>query len=299
MTLDQLQYFHAAAKYEHIGKAAQAIRISPSAVSGAVASLEDELGCSLFERRLQRIRLTQHGKRLKEHCERLFAQVQSIRDDLQEGAPRFHGNYRLGASPFLAKTLLAPAWFKLQKDFPDLTCEISSMHTGRVVSEIAQGLMDFGLCFSPQSHPELEQSVLHRGTLKIAVRKGHSILRLPRSEQFLALSRLPATLHKSSPGVDVCETHPIFSRFEIQPQVQVLFDSDDQAISKLLSSDSWALLPGLVIESTQGKLQSLATPKGWDAPYTVSLVHRRLHGDSPIVAAVKEVLLKSLVRRVK
>ena len=61
MTLDQLRYFLAAARFEHIGKAAQSVSISPSAISTAIAALEDELGCELFRREGKSIVLNVSG----------------------------------------------------------------------------------------------------------------------------------------------------------------------------------------------------------------------------------------------
>ena len=51
MKLDQLTYFLEAARHEHIGKAAKAVAISPSAISHSISALEKELGRPLFKKR--------------------------------------------------------------------------------------------------------------------------------------------------------------------------------------------------------------------------------------------------------
>ena len=48
MNFDQLRYFVETARFEHIGKAAKSVAISPSAISHAIANLEDELGLDPF-----------------------------------------------------------------------------------------------------------------------------------------------------------------------------------------------------------------------------------------------------------
>ena len=80
MTLDQLRYFHEAARFQHVGKAARFVHISPSAVSAAIAALEAELDCKLFDRQGKTIALTDQGKLLKERAEKLLEQVSGIKE---------------------------------------------------------------------------------------------------------------------------------------------------------------------------------------------------------------------------
>src|SRR5262245_37810813 len=106
MTLDQLRYFQEAARYQHVGKAALAARISPSAVSGAVRALEEELGCALFERRGKAVFLTAAGRRLQTAAARLLAQAGALREAVHGQPAGLAGEYRLGASHFLASRVL-------------------------------------------------------------------------------------------------------------------------------------------------------------------------------------------------
>src|SRR4051812_10229155 len=102
MTLDQLRYFSAAAKYEHIQKAAQSIPISASVISQAVMTLEEELNCKLFLREKKKIRLTQQGVRLLALATEVFGKVDSIQFELTQKHLPLSGHYRIGASHFLA-----------------------------------------------------------------------------------------------------------------------------------------------------------------------------------------------------
>src|SRR4051812_42523995 len=102
MTLDQLRYFYEAARFEHVGKAAKFVHISPSAISASIATLESELDCQLFDRLGKSIVLTENGKKLKEEAEKIFDQVASIQTNVRGKAGHLSGDYRLGASHFLA-----------------------------------------------------------------------------------------------------------------------------------------------------------------------------------------------------
>jgi len=292
MTLDQMKYFLEAAKFQHIGKAAKSLSISPSAISSGVTALESELGVSLFERQGKKIRLSDQGHYLRVKLERIFDDLAATELCLKANNSSMTGTYRLGASPFLSRHLLAPAWFSLQKKHSDLVGEFSSLHTARVVSDVLAGNLDLGLCFSPFRHPDLSQYDIAHGQLKIAVRKAHPLLK--DRECFKKLSDYPAAFHKPSPGVNLCVNHPIFDSYGINPKVSCLFDSDEIAIENLVSSNSWALLPDVVIEEFSGEVRELPVPKGWDAPYTISIIIRTHRESNHVLKLLKENLMKKL-----
>src|SRR3546814_12977941 len=62
MTLDQLRIFVAVAEREHVTQAARALNLTQSAVSAAIATLEDRHGAHLFDRVGRGIALTEAGR---------------------------------------------------------------------------------------------------------------------------------------------------------------------------------------------------------------------------------------------
>jgi LysR family glycine cleavage system transcriptional activator len=60
--LDALRVFDAAARAQSFAKAAEALHLTPSAVSHRIKALEDLLGARLFERRVRAVRLTAAGQ---------------------------------------------------------------------------------------------------------------------------------------------------------------------------------------------------------------------------------------------
>ena len=63
-SLNALRCFEAAARLENFSRAAEALCLTHGAISRAVRTLEEELGCALFERRGQRVFLSEAGRRL-------------------------------------------------------------------------------------------------------------------------------------------------------------------------------------------------------------------------------------------
>src|SRR3546814_1957354 len=62
MTLDQLRIFVAVAEREHVTQAARALNLTQSAVSAAIATLEDRHGAHLFDRVGRGITLPEAGR---------------------------------------------------------------------------------------------------------------------------------------------------------------------------------------------------------------------------------------------
>jgi len=62
---------------------ARELFLTQSAVSHAIKSLEQELGCRLFDRLGRKARPTPAGQRLLEHADRILAEMQRARADVQ------------------------------------------------------------------------------------------------------------------------------------------------------------------------------------------------------------------------
>ena len=67
MNLSQLNYFKKLAEVLHYTRAAQELFITQPTLSGAISSLEKELGAPLFERNGRSVLLTPYGEVFYEH----------------------------------------------------------------------------------------------------------------------------------------------------------------------------------------------------------------------------------------
>jgi DNA-binding transcriptional LysR family regulator len=295
MTLDQLRYFLAAARFEHVGRAARSVAISPSAISTAISTLEAELGCRLFRREAKSIILNDQGKYLRAELEAVFDHLSTIRKNLQGAATAIQGTYRLGASHSLATRVLARAWISLQREHAKLDGELCSMPTAMALREVVEGTIDLALVFSPLRHPELREFGLYEGQLVIMVRRGHPVLREPARTRLRSISAYPAMLHMAAPGVEICEVHPMFEKFGIAPKIRCLWESDDQAVESVMHSDSWAMVPDYITRSVGTKVATLPVPRGWVAPYTIAAVTRPHRADNQTLLLLIERMRAVLV----
>ena len=75
MTLEQLRIFVAVAEREHVTRAADALRLTQSAVSAAIAALEAHSRLPLFHRVGRRIELSVEGRFFLEEARSLLARA--------------------------------------------------------------------------------------------------------------------------------------------------------------------------------------------------------------------------------
>ena len=104
--------------------AGDALAMSQSGVSRAVARLEARLGIRLFERTTRSVRLTDEGRRFHEQVMPLIAALQEATADAQGGATAIRGRLRVNVDPFFSRLILGPALGGFLERHPDLEVEL-------------------------------------------------------------------------------------------------------------------------------------------------------------------------------
>jgi DNA-binding transcriptional LysR family regulator len=99
--LDAMRAFVAVADRGGFAEAARRLRLSPAAVTRAVAALEDRLGLVLFHRTTRSVRLTERGAIYLKTCRQILA-------DIEDGERRARGQ---DAAPRGLLTIAAPILF--------------------------------------------------------------------------------------------------------------------------------------------------------------------------------------------
>jgi DNA-binding transcriptional LysR family regulator len=134
MTPDQLLTFATVAEYGNISHAADALNLSQPAVSGQLRLLQEEFGEPLYRRQGRGIRLTEAGRQLVAHAERLrtvYRQAHAYRDALR-GLER--GALRIGASTTPASYLLPYLIAEFHQRYPEISIHTLDGNTGEIVA---------------------------------------------------------------------------------------------------------------------------------------------------------------------
>ncbi len=98
-----LRYFRAIAHEGSLTKAARHLKLSQSALSVQLRSLEENLGQPLFERKHKALVLTEAGRIALEYADSIFRNGEELTDLLQNRAKRSRSFLRVGAASNLSR----------------------------------------------------------------------------------------------------------------------------------------------------------------------------------------------------
>jgi DNA-binding transcriptional LysR family regulator len=125
MKLSQLRILVAVAEYENFSEAALQLEMSQSAVSHAIATLEDHLGVILFSRGRHGARLTPVGKRIVEHARVIVNRVEEIAKEAESAKGLKGGQVRIASFRSVATHILPQAIAEFHRRFPSIAVHLT------------------------------------------------------------------------------------------------------------------------------------------------------------------------------
>jgi len=163
--LRRLRALRAVADHGTLAAAADALHLTPSAVSQQLSALERELGHALLEPAGRSVRLTAAARVLLNHADALFAQLERLQGELaaQDEAPR--GEVRIAAFPTALAGLLAPAARPLRATAPAITLRVQEAETDEAVAMILARDVDLILGMECSAAPRRDDTRFHREEL--------------------------------------------------------------------------------------------------------------------------------------
>ncbi|HEX2298114.1 MAG TPA: LysR family transcriptional regulator [Pseudonocardiaceae bacterium] len=141
LELRRLHLLHQFALRGSITATAAAVGYSPSAVSQQLAALERETGAALLERSARSAVLTDAGRTLAAHANRVLSAVEAAEADLASLDTDLAGRIVIGVIPTTA-TLLAPALADLQGRHPRLEIELRQAGTREALNSLRTRELD-------------------------------------------------------------------------------------------------------------------------------------------------------------
>lgn len=168
ISLKQLRYFSAVARFDHFGKAAEYCNVTQPALSMQVRELESDLGLKLFERRQQGAQLTDIGEEVLARAQQILAAVRDLDDFAHHRSEVLTGRLRLGVIPSLAPYVLPPLLPLLRDKYRDLDLRIRETQTETLVDELIDGQLDVLLLALPIEHAEIMTATLFEDRFLLA-----------------------------------------------------------------------------------------------------------------------------------
>ena len=147
MDIRDLEYFLACCKARSFTAAAREVHIVQSAMSLAIARLEQDLGVPLFDRTATPIALTEQGAALQSAAQRILDAVQAARDEVAAASGQVRGTVTLGSTLHTGRLDLADVLSEVRERHPAVVVQLRQFNTGSagLVNAVRDGTVDIAL----------------------------------------------------------------------------------------------------------------------------------------------------------
>jgi len=145
LNLRQIEAFKAVIENGTVSRAALVLSISQPAMSKLIAHFEADTGLKLFDREKGRLAPTDHGMRLYEEIDRIFAGVRQVENAAEAIRREERGQLAVGVMPALSGTFIQRATMGFLKDRPNVFCSVQSLSSHRIADWLATRKLDVGL----------------------------------------------------------------------------------------------------------------------------------------------------------
>lgn len=251
----RLKVFQSVAKNLSFTKASQELFVSQPAITKHIQELEAAYQTRLFDRQGSRISLTEAGKLLLEHCERILEDYKRLEYEMHLLHNEYTGGLKLGASTTVAQYVLPPLLASFIGKFPHVNLSLLNGNSREIEAALQEHRIDLGFVEGVFRLPNIKYTTFLKDELVAVVRTG-SKLAIGEEITPEELLHLPLVLRERGSG-----TLDVFERALQQHNIKL---SSLQVLMYLGSTESiklfwsirivWGLFPSvpLLVNCIQG-----------------------------------------------
>jgi len=191
MTLQQLEYFLAAAEHRSFSAAAQALHMAQPSLSDQIRRLEAELGSPLFVRGRRGLALTEAGRLLLPQAEGTLAAARAAADSVREVRELTAGTATFGTFGNAPYYLLSDLVQDFRTRYPEVRVRLIGQNSSEVADAVRDGHLEAGLIVLPIDdrglaiRPAIDDDLLYLSADPERVREPMTIERLAQAPLIL------------------------------------------------------------------------------------------------------------------
>ena len=203
LDLNLLKVFEAAYREQHLGRAAQSLRLTPSAVSHALRRLRLQLGDPLFVRDGRRMLPTPACQRLAPPLLEALAQLRQLLQQRERFDPgQARQAFHVGM-PYAIEAMLLPAIYRLLRErAPQATLSSVAYERRELGRTLAAGQLDIAIDVALPAAEPVRHAALLQEPFCIAVCTGHPLKRRPTLPLYLAAQHVAVSGRASGAVVE-------------------------------------------------------------------------------------------------
>lgn len=201
----RLKVFQSVARNLSFTKASQELFVSQPAITKHIQELETCYQVRLFDRQGSKISLTEAGKLLLEHSDKILDCYRKLEYEMHLLHNEYVGELRLGASTTISQYVLPPLLAKFVTKYPKVNLSLLSGNSREIEVALQEHRIDMGLVEGVVRFPNLKYTTFLQDEL-VAVVNTRSGLSLPEEILPVELANVPLVLRERGSGtLDVFE----------------------------------------------------------------------------------------------
>lgn len=185
-----MNYFVQAAKTLNFTQAAKECYISQTAISLAIAKLEDELGFLLFERNNRVIGLTEAGKEFYNWASQILHSYNNAVKRCENIAKGYSGDISVAFPSFFDGLFFMPQLKDFKNRYPEVQIRILTVSPNDMLEALKSGEIDAAICWPYDFLADDELTVYELCNMNL-------ILAVNSKHPFASMERIPAELMKN------------------------------------------------------------------------------------------------------
>jgi DNA-binding transcriptional LysR family regulator len=164
--LGGVSVFSAVVECGSFARASEALGISASGVSHAIARLETRMEVRLIERTSRAMSLTDEGRRFYERVRPSLEEIEDAAADASVSTVKVRGRLKVNVDPYISRMLLAGRLGTFLDAYPDLALElIAREHVGDLVADGIDMAIHFG---QPKATSLIARKLVDSGVVTVA-----------------------------------------------------------------------------------------------------------------------------------
>ncbi|ALC23173.1 LysR family transcriptional regulator [Streptomyces pristinaespiralis] len=179
--IKKLRILRALGEHGTVTATAEALLMTPSAVSQQLSNLARQLGVPLLEAQGRRVRLTDAAHLVLRHAEAVFAQLERAEAELADHVRGEVGVVRVGAFSTAVPALVVPAVRRLRTTHPGLDVRVREAEASEAYELLSSGRVDLALSLAAHAptarDPRFALVPLLADPLEVALPAGHPLAR--------------------------------------------------------------------------------------------------------------------------
>ncbi len=203
LDLNLLKVFEAAYREQHLGRAAQSLHLTPSAVSHALRRLRTHLGDPLFVRDGRRMLPTPACQRLAPPLLDALSQLRGLLQQLDRFEPgKSRQAFTIGMPHAIEAMLLPAIHARLREQAPLATLASVPYERRDLRRALAAGQLDLAIDVALPASEPVRHAALLDAPFCVAVRKQHRLTRRPTLRQYLDAAHVAVSGRASGASVE-------------------------------------------------------------------------------------------------